>query len=199
MNRSALLLSGGMDSIALAWGYRPELAITIDYGQRAANGEIRAAAAVCEEISIPHRILHINCSAIGSGDMAGIGAASNAPVSEWWPYRNQLLITFAAALVVDLSLDSILFGTVCSDVSHADGRSEFFEHINRLLLQQEGGVSVDVPGINHSTVSLCQTFGVPYELLSYSHSCHVAEYACGTCRGCTKHRVSMRELGYGEF
>ena len=33
----ALLLSGGMDSIALAFWKRPEIAITIDYGQRAAE------------------------------------------------------------------------------------------------------------------------------------------------------------------
>ncbi len=34
MSKTAILLSGGMDSIALAYWKRPELAITINYGQK---------------------------------------------------------------------------------------------------------------------------------------------------------------------
>jgi 7-cyano-7-deazaguanine synthase len=40
----AVLLSGGMDSIALACWQRPEFAITVDYGQRAAATEVAVAA-----------------------------------------------------------------------------------------------------------------------------------------------------------
>ena len=42
--RTWIALSGGMDSICLAWWKRPESAITIDYGQLAASAEIAAAA-----------------------------------------------------------------------------------------------------------------------------------------------------------
>ena len=38
---TALLLSGGMDSIALAYWKRPDIALTIDYGQAAADAEER--------------------------------------------------------------------------------------------------------------------------------------------------------------
>jgi len=131
--------------------------------------------------------------------MAGNTPAAAAPVSEWWPYRNQLLITFAASLIVDQTLESIVFGSVQTDAAHADGRPEFFDTMTRLLLLQEGGVRVEVPGINKTTVALCKHFSVPLELLAWSHSCHVAEYACGCCRGCKKHQQTMRELGYGDF
>ena len=100
MNKLALLLSGGMDSIALAWELRPNLCITVDYGQRAAQGEIRASAAVCEALNLKHRILNIDCSSLGSGDMSGSPALSLAPASEWWPFRNQLLITLASAAAI---------------------------------------------------------------------------------------------------
>ena len=43
--KTALLLSGGMDSIAIAWWKRPDIALTLDYGQQAANAEIKAATA----------------------------------------------------------------------------------------------------------------------------------------------------------
>lgn len=199
MNGAALLLSGGMDSVALAYGLRPQLAITIDYGQKPAKGEIRAASAVCEALSLNHRIIQIDCLALGSGDLAGTDACTVAPVSEWWPYRNQLLITFASAAALQERISRVVIGAVSSDSSHADGRHEFFEAMGYLLRLQEGGLSLEVPAIKDTTVSLCSRFSVPFEVLAWSHSCHVAEYACGRCRGCQKHRESMRELGYGEY
>ena len=44
--RRALLLSGGHDSAAIAWWKRPEAAIFVDYGQRAAVAERRSAEAI---------------------------------------------------------------------------------------------------------------------------------------------------------
>jgi len=32
-----------------------------------------------------------------SGDMAGTGSMTFAPVSEWWPFRKQFIITLAAS------------------------------------------------------------------------------------------------------
>lgn len=50
--KTALLLSGGMDSLAIAWWKRPDIAITLDYGQEAADAEKRASAAVCAQLGI---------------------------------------------------------------------------------------------------------------------------------------------------
>src|SRR5688572_20873942 len=129
----ALLLSGGMDSVALAWGLRPDFAITIDYGQLAASGEIRAATAVCQSLGIQHRLIRVDCRCVGSGDMAGTEAMTHAPVSEWWPYRNQLILTLGAAAAIREGVTCIAIGSVSTDASHADGRREFFETMNSLL------------------------------------------------------------------
>ena len=67
-NKKAILLSGGMDSIALAYWLRPEIAITLDYGQRAAEAEIKAAAKVAGALGIEHSVISVDCSALGSGD-----------------------------------------------------------------------------------------------------------------------------------
>jgi 7-cyano-7-deazaguanine synthase len=199
MSGNALLLSGGMDSTALAWGIRPDLAITIDYGQRSARGEIRAASAVCAVLNINQRLVQTDCRALGSGDMAGTAPHLLAPVTEWWPFRNQLLITLAAAVAVQEGLIKITFGAVSSDRSHADGRLGFFKSMRQLLRLQEGGLEIEVPAISDTSVSLCRKVAVPLEILAWSHSCHVSDYACGVCRGCLKHRETMRELGYGEY
>jgi len=194
-----LLLSGGMDSIALAWKLRPELSLTVDYGQRAASGEIRAAAAVCAELGLKHRVLVVDCSAIGSGEMAGTRPSAIAPVPEWWPFRNQLLITVGSALAIKEGLETVVIGSVASDSSHADGRVEFVDAMKQVLRLQEGKILLEAPSIADTTVELCRRSGVPHTVLGWAHSCHVGSFACGTCRGCCKHRQSMRELGFGEY
>ncbi|WP_407258258.1 7-cyano-7-deazaguanine synthase [Klebsiella quasipneumoniae] len=50
---------------------RPDIALTLDYGQQAANAEIKAATATCEALGIEHHIIRIDCRSLGSGDMAG--------------------------------------------------------------------------------------------------------------------------------
>lgn len=122
-----------------------------------------------------------------------------APVSEWWPFRNQLVITFGAAAALQEGMSHLAIGAVSNDASHADGRWDFFEAINRVLQIQEGAMELETPALEDTTVSLCQRVCVPFETLAWSHSCHIAEHACGWCRGCRKHRESMRELGYGEY
>jgi 7-cyano-7-deazaguanine synthase len=188
-----------MDSTALAWGLKPDLAITIDYGQLAAAGEISASAAVCQTLGVLHRVIHVDCRCLGSGDMAGTDSMTFAPVSEWWPFRNQLIITFGAAAALQEGMTHLAIGAVATDASHADGRREFFEAMNMMLQMQEGGIVLEAPALEYTTVSLCRRVSVPFEILAWSHSCHIPEGACGHCRGCCKHRNSMRELGYAEY
>jgi len=183
----ALLLSGGMDSISLAHWVRPEIAITIDYGQAPAEAEIRAAAQVTCELRMRHDVIRVDCAALGSGDMANAKALAMAPVPEWWPYRNQLLVTLAGMRALALGADTLLVGSVASDASHADGRPPFYDLLNQLMMFQEGGLRVEAPALALSTVELVRRSGIPRALLAWAHSCHVGSLACGGCRGCVKH------------
>ncbi len=106
--KSVLLLSGGMDSTAIAWWKRPDYALTIDYGQLAAKAEIAASQSICRYMNIPHQILTVDCRNIGSGDMAGTIESEHAPASDWWPYRNQLLITLAGMKMLPFNISKIL-------------------------------------------------------------------------------------------
>ncbi len=190
----ALLLSGGMDSIAVAYWKRPEIAITINYGQKAAEAETSAAAQVATELNLRHEILKIDCTSIGSGDMAGTDPLERAPVPEWWPFRNQLLVTFAAARGMSLGVTEIMTGSVASDKSHADGRPEFYHALDRLVALQEGEIKVSAPALSMSTTELVRIAKVPRSLLAWSHSCHTGNLACGGCRGCLKHYEVTKDL-----
>ncbi len=197
--KTALLLSGGMDSIAIAHWHRPEIAITVDYGQQPAAGEIRAAQAVADVLSIEHHIVRADLSALGSGDMAGSAALGVAPVTEWWPFRNQMLVTLAAMKGLVLGVERLLIGTLKTDVSHADGRPGFVEGLNAILRLQEGELTLEAPAIEMTAVELVRKSCVPMEVLAWAHSCHVGEFACGLCRGCRKHYETLRDLGEAPY
>lgn len=192
--KTALLLSGGMDSLCIAWWKRPDVAITIDYGQLPAQAEIQASEAICKALDIEHHVIRVDCRALGSGDMAGALADVNAPASDWWPYRNQLLATLAAMKAISLGVTHLLLGTVQSDCSHKDGTPGFVDALSALLSMQEGAMTVGSPAISLSTAQLVRLSGVPESQLAWAHSCHKSNVACGNCRGCNKYFETLQEL-----
>lgn len=194
--KTALLLSGGMDSTAIAWWKRPDLAITIDYGQKAAEAEKHAAAQVARTLGIAHEILKVDCSSIGSGDMAHAAPNVYAATSDWWPYRNQLLLTLASMKVIAHEVDLLLIGTLKSDgESHLDGSQKFVTLMDELMRFQEGGLRIAAPAIEMTAVELIKASGIPPYVLAWSHSCHKENIACGHCRGCNKYLETYAALG----
>jgi 7-cyano-7-deazaguanine synthase len=190
----ALLLSGGLDSSALAFWLKPDICVTIDYGQRAAKGETAASSGLCDHLGLHHQVIGVDLSELGSGVMAAKDAAPGAAAAEFWPYRNQMLVTLAAMSLMPKGVREIMIGAVSTD-KHADGKSPFLKAIDRTLALQEGGVRVLAPAKRMSTVKLLKTSGFPFELIGLTYSCHVHEYACGQCGGCTKHRECV-EMAY---
>jgi 7-cyano-7-deazaguanine synthase len=195
--KTAVLLSGGMDSLALTWWKRPEVAITINYGQLAADAELNASSAICKELGIRHEVFRLSeLCVLGSGDLAGTAQDPLAPASDWWPYRNQLLITIAAMRSIRLGINQLLIGTVQSDGSHLDGTPTFVEAMSHVLMMQEGALSVSAPAIHMSTAELILTSEIPANQLAWAHSCHKSNIPCGNCRGCNKYFSVYGELGY---
>jgi 7-cyano-7-deazaguanine synthase len=191
-----LLLSGGIDSTALAVLHHPNVALTVDYGQRAAPGEISAAQSICAELGLRHDVLHIPIGALGLGLMAGTEPSSLSEHAEFWPFRNQFLLTIGAMYAVRHGLIRVLIGTVATDVRHRDGSADFLRRANDLMREQEGGIEVLAPGLNEDTVALVRRAQVPSSILGWTHSCHVGPLACGQCPGCIKHSSLMEELNW---
>ncbi len=180
-------MSGGLDSSAIAWWLRPELCVTVDYGQRSAEGEMAASTAICKAIGLPHRKIVVDLSSLGSGTMAGKVPAAGGVSGEFWPYRNQMLVTLAAMLLMPQGIGEIMVGSVSTD-HHADGKAPFLRAIDRAVSLQEGKVRITAPARKYTTTQLLKKSGFPYDLIGLTFSCHVHEFACGQCSGCTKHR-----------
>lgn len=185
---SAILLSGGMDSAALAWWKRPDLGVFVNYGQRPAGAERAAAKAVAAEIGLPLECVDIDCSSLGAGTMVGRQPHPDAPTPEWWPYRNQLLVTMAGAVALRIGgIDQIWIGSVVEDEVNGDGSQAFRRALSKLMQLQEGGITVEAPAAHLSGAELVRASSTPAEVIGWTHSCFVSDTPCLKCRGCQKH------------
>lgn len=190
-----LLLSGGIDSIAIAYWLRPEKALTVNYGQASAYAEVKAAQQICNELNIQHSIIDLSIKDFGMGDLSGNSSSVKFENSEFWPYRNQFLLTVAAMAAVKKGSQRVLIGTVISDQRHLDGTRFFIDKTNELISFQEGNIVIEAPAIDLTSAELVFKSTIPMSVLSWAHSCHVGNLACGRCRGCIKHSEVMSYLG----
>ena len=189
------MLSGGVDSTCLAAIHKPELAIFVDYGHLSARGEAKAAKAISKRLGLRLRTICVDCSSVGSGQLVGRDELACAPVPEWWPYRNQLLLTLAAPIALTERIDQLLIGVVSSDRVHRDGTVEFLEQVDRLFRLQEGSLGVIAPGADKTTPQLIRESELDSSVLAWTHSCHIAAFACGQCRGCQKRARVLLDAG----
>lgn len=192
--KKAILLSGGIDSICLAFGIRPDIAYTINYGQIPAEREIYVSKFICDFLNIEHKIIDVNCRHLGSGNLADKSALDIAPSEEWWPYRNQLLVTLALMQGIKDKIKELHLASVKSDNFHTDGTQKFYKLINELVNYQEGNIKIKCKTLNYYSHELAIKYSVPLNLLSIAHSCHVSNIACGKCSGCIKQQRVRYEL-----
>lgn len=193
-----LLFTGGLDSTALAWMLRPDKLVFLNYGQRPAKGEERASRAISKDLGIELDVGSVDMSTFGHGTMSNSGSplASSIKTPEFWPYRNQMLITLGAMKYAGEPISEILVGTVVGDDAHPDGSADFVSAIDNLVKMQSG-VRVSAPAIDMTTLQLIRAANIPKSILGWTFSCHTGEWACGSCRGCHKHRQVIECLEAG--
>lgn len=197
-----LLLSGGIDSAAIAHWIRPHHTLFIAYGQRPNVAEARAAEAVARQLNLNHATVHVDLRQVGGGLLTDDHTNDGWPSPEWWPYRNQLLLSIAAAWSIkhvpgatDHVHVELVTGTVASDgARHADGTASFYELANDLLEFQEGNVAVTTPAIGLTSDELVRVSEVGDSVLGWTHSCHRANAPCGECPGCHKRAQVLKDL-----
>ncbi|MCW4452167.1 7-cyano-7-deazaguanine synthase [Kaistella sp. BT6-1-3] len=193
--KRGILLSGGIDSISLAYNLKPQIAYTIDYGQTVAKREIYVSKYIAKKLGIVHKVITVDCRNLGSGTLANKEIIDLSPSDEWWPYRNQLLITLSAMQAIKDGVSELYLASVKSDNFHSDGTNMFYELINELVNFQEGNIKIICPTLEYYSHELVKNYNVPLDLLSLAHSCHISNLACGKCSGCIKQLKVRHEVG----
>ena len=198
--KKLMLLSGGLDSAAVAAIERPERAVFVNYGQLPAEAERRAARAVAQHLDLELDELEIDLRAVGSGLLTGSEQLDAAPTSEWFPFRNQHLATIAAAHALKKDLGAVVLGIVAGDGDrHGDGTPGFRSALDTLVRRQEGGIRILAPHIDALPHVLLQRSGLPKEVVNQTHSCHTSDLACGECPGCARRAAVLQRISsHGE-
>jgi len=209
--KSLILLSGGLDSAAnLAFSVhfdQPVLALTIDYGQRAAKREIEASKKFADYYEIPHRVLELKWlgelggSALTSTSIDVPNVATNklddAKTTEasakqvWVPNRNGLFINVAAAIAESMNAQQVVVGFNKEEAATFKDNSSQFLGVANLSLRYSTGTGVKVAcytdllvksEIVQAVKNLEKKF--PFEMV---WSCyHGGEKMCGECESCKR-------------
>lgn len=208
--RSVVLLSGGLDSsanLAIACERdQVELALTCDYGQKAAKPEIAAARALCEYYGVRHQILDLTWL----GQMGGSSLTSSEQVPEiradqldtgsvirqtakqvWVPNRNGVLINVAAAFAERQGCTRVIVGFNREEaVTFPDNSLEYLNRVtDSLALSTANGTQVfcyttqmDKTQIVRELRALRKPF--PFEKI---WSCYLGgPKPCGSCESCQR-------------
>ena len=210
VSQAIVLLSGGLDSTVAAWLLRPAvepvLALTVDYGQKAARRELAAAYRLALTLGIPHRtvfIPYLREAAKGAltdpkleiprlttgelDDVEGVAKASAAQV--WVPNRNFALIAMAATWAETNGIDHVVCGFNREEAAtFPDNSEEFIRTVNAALyLSTRNHVSVLAPtiGMDKREIVLAgRKAGAPLE---HCWSCYLGgDKACETCESCRR-------------
>jgi 7-cyano-7-deazaguanine synthase len=144
--KGVAILSGGLDStVSLAAATRKMdvvLALTFDYGQRAAKRERDASAKIAKHYKIPHRVIAIPwLAALTSTALVNRGA--RLPVNEmsersakavWVPNRNGVFIEIAAAHAESLGATRLITGFNKEEaVTFPDNSPAYVRAVNHAL------------------------------------------------------------------
>lgn len=204
-NTAAVLLSGGLDSfISLVYaknnGYDIKLALTFDYGQRAAEDEINSAKEICRVYDIEHKVIklpflgEISNSALNKKDenleFETLGAESMKVV--WVPNRNGLFLNIAAAYCDAKGYDYVIFGANKEEAgTFSDNSLEFAEKIEECFKYSTlKGVKVFAPLIGlmkEEIINLAVDLNADLKLLkSCYNKGNGTKSHCGACESCRR-------------
>jgi 7-cyano-7-deazaguanine synthase len=144
--KGVAILSGGLDStVSLAAATRKMdvvLALTFDYGQRAAKRERDASAKIARHYKVPHRVIAIPWLA-GLTGTALVNRKAKLPVNEmsersakavWVPNRNGVFIEIAAAHAESLGATRLITGFNKEEaVTFPDNSPAYVHAVNKAL------------------------------------------------------------------
>ncbi len=217
--KSVAILSGGLDSlVSLALAKKESeavLAITFDYGQKAAAEEIKAATKISKHYSVPHKVIVLDwlkqitktslvspreeVPTVREQDLEGRLEITQASAKAVWvPNRNAVFVSIAASFAEALGAELIVAGFNSEEAqTFSDNSLQFVSSCNQLLRLStltKPKLTSYVQSYNKSgIVNTGLKLGVPFELL---YSCYRgAKKMCGRCESCSRTIKAFKDTG----
>lgn len=208
MKDSAIILSGGMDSVTLLYDYKDSiaLAISFDYGSNHNANEIPLARMHCERLGIEHVTIPLafmsqyfksslldGAEAIPEGHYADENMKSTVV-----PFRNGIMLAIAVGMAESRELTHVLIANHGGDHAiYPDCRPEFIKAIGEAA--QAGtyvNVTVDAPYTNITKTQIAmrgKELGINY---AETWSCYKGgKVHCGKCGTCVERKEALAQAG----
>lgn len=203
-----VLLSAGLDSTVnifetIKHGHKVVLALTFDYGQKAAKKEIEQSAKIAKHLNVPHKVVSLpwfkdfNSSLtqdsinIPTGSAVELENKGQPKSSVWVPNRNGIFLNIAAGYAEALGAGTVVPGFNREEAeTFADNSREFLERSSKALeLSTSNKVNVGCYTIHMNKpelVLLGQGLDIPWEL---TWPCYLSgDKWCGECESCQRAR-----------
>lgn len=208
MKNSAIIVSGGMDSITLLYDHKDEIAlgISFDYGSNHNAREIPFAKMHCERLGIKHITINLDfmhqyfksslldgAEAIPEGHYADDNMKSTVV-----PFRNGIMLAIAIGIAESNNLDQVFIANHGGDHTiYPDCRPEF---INAIDAAATAGTYNNVKVIASYTkitksdiARIGKRLGIDY---AETWSCYKGgEVHCGKCGTCVERKEALAEAG----
>lgn len=208
MKNSAIIVSGGMDSITLLYDHKDEIAlgISFDYGSNHNAREIPFAKMHCERLGIKHITINLDfmhqyfksslldgAEAIPEGHYADDNMKSTVV-----PFRNGIMLAIAIGIAESNNLDQVFIANHGGDHTiYPDCRPEFINAIDAAATAGTyNNVKVIAPytKITKSDIArFGKRLGIDY---AETWSCYKGgEVHCGKCGTCVERKEALAEAG----
>lgn len=205
---SAIIVSGGMDSITLLYEQRERIAlgISFDYGSNHNAREIPFAELHCKRLGIRHITVKLDfmhqyfkSSLLDGADAIPEGHyADDNMKSTVVPFRNGIMLSIAAGIAESQGLSNVFMANHGGDHTiYPDCRPEFVSAINEATrLGTYANVTVSAPYTNITKGDIARrgvALGIDY---SETWSCYKGgDKHCGKCGTCVERREALAEAG----
>ena len=205
---SAIIVSGGMDSITLLYEQRERIAlgISFDYGSNHNAREIPFAELHCKRLGIRHITVKLDfmhqyfkSSLLDGADAIPEGHyADDNMKSTVVPFRNGIMLSIAAGIAESQGLSNVFMANHGGDHTiYPDCRPEFVGAINEATrLGTYANVTVSAPYTNITKGDIARrgvALGIDY---SETWSCYKGgDKHCGKCGTCVERREALVEAG----
>lgn len=208
MKNSAIIVSGGMDSITLLYDRKDEitLGISFDYGSNHNAREIPFAKMHCERLGSKHITINLDfmhqyfksslldgAEAIPEGHYADDNMKSTVV-----PFRNGIMLAIAIGIAESNNLDQVFIANHGGDHTiYPDCRPEFINAIDAAATAGTyNNVKVIAPytKITKSDIArIGKRLGIDY---AETWSCYKGgEVHCGKCGTCVERKEALAEAG----
>ena len=208
---SAIIVSGGMDSITLLYDMCPRIALGISfhYGSNHNDREIAFARMHCQRLGIPHIVIRLDFMAqyFKSSLLAGADAipeghyAADNMKSTVVPFRNGIMLSIAAGMAESRGLQYVMIANHGGDHTiYPDCRQEFIQSMSQATKSGTWpGIEILAPytNITKGEIALIgKRLGIDY---AETWSCYKGlDKHCGKCGTCVERKEALAYAGMAD-